>query len=255
MPGYDRLSMHVLALIIRVALTLAFGLAGATKLRDLQTSRDTVQAFGVRPAPARVIGTLLPVTELATAVALLPSASARWGAVAALVLLVTFSAGVGVALANGRTPACNCFGQVSSQQISWRTLARNGVLIALAAFAVWKAPGSSLGHWTTNAAAASLVAGFAVLALGFALAAALHFRQVSSRLEKRIEVGKPAAREPLATGDPAPSFTLPTVTGAEISLDTLCERGRPVLLVFAQPDVRPLPQSAARARALVVRAV
>jgi uncharacterized membrane protein YphA (DoxX/SURF4 family)/thiol-disulfide isomerase/thioredoxin len=233
--------MHIAVLLARLALTVVFGTAGSTKLLDLPASRDTVEAFGLPRAFARAGGTLLPFAELATAVALLPLASARWAAVAAIVLLIVFSGGVAVALAQGRTPDCNCFGQVSSAQISWRTLARNSAFLALAGFAAWKAPGASLTRWTTDRSAADLVAALAVTALAFAIVAALHFQRTVTSLRDSLERAGAASPAP-AVGAPAPPLALPTIDGAPVTLDSLRARGLPVLLVFANPICGPCRQ-------------
>jgi hypothetical protein len=69
--------------------------------------------------------------------ALLPVRSAWWGGSAALALLVGFIAAIAINLAQGRKPDCQCFGQSQSKPIGWSTLARNGVVGALAAVTVW----------------------------------------------------------------------------------------------------------------------
>ena len=65
---------------------------------------------------------LLPAAELATAAALLFAATARWGALAALLLLAAFIFGLTRALRRGETPDCHCFGQVHSEPASWVTV-------------------------------------------------------------------------------------------------------------------------------------
>jgi peroxiredoxin len=51
-------------------------------------------------------------------------------------------------------------------------------------------------------------------------------------------------RDGLPAGTPAPSFRLPRVTGGELSLEEL--RGRPVLLVFSDPECGPCDELAPR---------
>jgi peroxiredoxin/uncharacterized membrane protein YphA (DoxX/SURF4 family) len=239
--------MDTVALLARVALALVFGLAGIAKAADLRASRHTVEAFGLPRNVADVTGALLPVAELLVAVALLVQASARWGAVGALVLLIVFSAGVTVALANGRTPNCNCFGQVSSEQISWRTIARNAVFAVVAVFVVVEAPGTSLESWTTNLTAANLVAGVAVVAAALAGLGLLYFARTSRKLRRELAKAS-AALEPtgLRVGDEAPAFELLDLTGATVGLDALRVAGHPLVLLFATPTCGPctelLPQ-------------
>lgn len=239
--------MNTIALLARVVLALVFGLAGIAKLADLSSSRRTVEAFGLPQSVAVVAGTLLPVAELLVAGALIFQATARWGAICALILLTVFSIGVAVALSQGRTPDCNCFGVVSSEQISWRTIARNAGFAALSLFVAIEAPGASLESWTTNLTAANLVAGLAVLVAAFAILGLLHFALVARRLRKELAVATAASGPAgLQVGDRAPAFELPDLLGATASLATLIKPDRSLVLLFATPVCGPcselLPQ-------------
>jgi len=49
---------------------------------------------------------------------------------------VIFSAAIALRLARGSAPDCHCFGQLHSAPVSWKTLARNGVLTLLAGAAL-----------------------------------------------------------------------------------------------------------------------
>lgn len=235
--------MDSVALIVRAALFVVFATAGAAKLADLQGSRDTVTAFGVPDGLARVIGTALPVAELLTALALLPTVTARWGAVAAAALLVVFNGGVAYALSQGRTPDCNCFGQVSSEQISSRTLLRNAGLILLAGFSIWRGAGSSLGRWSTNLTASNLVAAIALLLLALSAVAIFTLRGLLA--EARRDLVGPAQRSAkpgLQPGVGAPLFELPVLGGSTASLSELLDRGIPTVLVFASQTCAPCAQ-------------
>jgi thiol-disulfide isomerase/thioredoxin len=226
--------MSSIILIVRTMLFVVFAVAAVAKLTDLRASRETVEAFGVPRRLAVLAGTALPVAELAAAAALLPQASARWGAAAALLLLLVFSGGVAYALSQGRTPDCNCFGQVSSAQISWRTLARNGVLALIAALAVWQAPGASFSAWTSSHAAANLVASVAVLAAALLAVATFHYRQRPAAEAAGLDFD-----DALRPGDVAPDFELADLDGMQVSRDALLSRGLPVVLVFASPTCGP----------------
>jgi Methylamine utilisation protein MauE len=70
--------------------------------------------FGVPAALARPLGLLLSLSELAVAAALVPVATAWWGALGALALLLLFVVGISMNLARGRKPECHCFGQLHS---------------------------------------------------------------------------------------------------------------------------------------------
>src|ERR1700730_18526879 len=117
--------MSIVLLLARVGLSLIFFVAGFAKLADLAGSRQAMRDFGVPAALASPFGVLLPLAELAVAVALLPAASAWWGAIGALALLLVFVAGIGSNLARGRTPDSHCFRQLHSAPAGLSTLIRN----------------------------------------------------------------------------------------------------------------------------------
>ena len=54
-----------------------------------------------------------------------------------MALLSVFVVGISINLARGRKPECHCFGQLHSAPAGWKTLARNGVLAAVAGFILW----------------------------------------------------------------------------------------------------------------------
>jgi uncharacterized membrane protein YphA (DoxX/SURF4 family) len=126
--------MDAAVLVARLLLAAAFAIAGAAKLTDLGASRAALAEFGLPHRMAIPAGTLLPFAELATAVALVPAATARAGATAALVLLLVFSAAVASSLARGESPNCQCFGQLRAAPVGPSTLARNFALALLAGF-------------------------------------------------------------------------------------------------------------------------
>src|SRR5215472_6392294 len=117
--------MSIVLLIARVVLFVVFLVAGIAKLADLAGSRAALRDFGVPARLAEAFGLLLPLAELAVAVALLLPATAWWGALGALALLLLFVGGIGSNLARGRRPDCHCFGQLHSAPAGWPTLLRN----------------------------------------------------------------------------------------------------------------------------------
>src|SRR5437016_4772776 len=163
--------MGILLLLARLPLAAVFTVAGLAKLADRAGSRQALVGFGLPGALAAPLGLLLPLAELAVAVALLPAAWAWWGALGALVLLLLFVVGIGFNLARGRTPDCHCFGQLHSEPVGWPTLARNGILAAIAAFVVWQGrtyPGPSAVSWLGMLTATQwvgLIVGIIVLGL------------------------------------------------------------------------------------------
>src|SRR5919107_753651 len=130
--------MSTAMLVARLLLALVFGAAGVAKLADREGSRQAIIDFGLPSALAAPLGLLLPLGELAVAATLLPASTAWWGALGALGLLSVFVVGITYNLARGRKPDCHCFGQLHSAPAGWNTLARNGVLAAVASFVLWE---------------------------------------------------------------------------------------------------------------------
>ena len=198
--------MGIALLIARLLLALIFLVAGLAKLADRAGSRHGLIEFGVPAALAAPLGVLLPLAELAVAIALIPLATAWWGAAGALALLLVFVAGIGVNLARGRKPDCHCFGQLHSAPAGWSTLARNGALAALAGFVLWAGydgVGPSAVSWLgalSAAQLAGLVVGLVLLGLvgaqGWFL---VHLLRQHGRLLVRVE----ALEERIASGGAA----------------------------------------------------
>jgi methylamine dehydrogenase accessory protein MauD len=171
----------------------------------------------------RPLGVLLPLGELAVAAALVPTTTARWGAVGALALLSLFAAAIGANLARGRKPECRCFGQLHSAPAGWSTLARNTVLAAPAAFVIWQGREGDVGP----SAVGWVGALSAIQGLGL-LAAVLVVGLLTARWWTQRTAGLPV-------GAPAPAFDLLNLEGEKVTLDSLRSHGRPVLLFFTDP--------------------
>src|SRR5213078_2242028 len=176
------------------------------------------------------LGLLLPLAELAVAIALLLPATAWWGALGALALLLLFVGGIGYNLARGRHPECHCFGQLHSAPAGWPTLIRNLVLTAVAGFLVvfgWSSSELGVFDWLAPFSLSQrtlVLAG--LLVLGLLL---MHVLRQQGRWLLRIEAleallaasgmapqsaASGQAVVPvvgLPVGSPAPGFTLPTL--------------------------------------------
>src|ERR671916_1710225 len=113
--------MDGVVLLGRLVLAAVFVVADLAKLVDRAGSRQALRDFGVPAMLVTPLGTLLPLAELAVAMALIPTVSAWWGALGALALLLLFIAGIGANLVQGRKPDCRCFGQLHSTPVSWKT--------------------------------------------------------------------------------------------------------------------------------------
>src|SRR4029453_5375559 len=164
--------MDAALLIARLVLAVVFIVAGLAKLLGLKGSRKAIIEFGLPAVLASPLALLLPLAELGVGAALISASSAWWGALGALGLLLLFVVGISINLARGRTPECHCFGQLHSAPAGWRTLARNGVLAAIAGFVLWAGSeggaGPSALSWLGALSAAQLLGllgGVLVLAL------------------------------------------------------------------------------------------
>src|SRR5919199_1137875 len=249
--------MDTALLIARLLLAAVFAVAALAKLADRRGARRALIDFGVPAALAPALAALLPLGELAIALALVSVPWAWYGAVGALALLALFTAAIAVSLARGRRPDCHCFGQVASGPISWATLVRNVVLVSIAAFVVWagrRSAGPSAVGWLYSLGGGERVialAGIALLALAIVEGWVLlklftqHGRLLlrMDALEAKLAGSGGAAAAPpaagLPVGTPAPGFTLSGVYGETLTLDALRAAGRPVMLLFSDPGCGP----------------
>jgi uncharacterized membrane protein YphA (DoxX/SURF4 family)/peroxiredoxin len=251
-------------LLARTVVALALLTAGAAKIGRPTRTREMLREFGVPSRLAPLLGWLLPLAELGLGVALVPAATARWGAIGSLALFLVFLAAIGWNLALGRRPDCACFGAALAGPIGWKTVSRNLILVALAALIVLE-PATGVGpgllHWVEALTAGESIA----LGIGLLACAAAAFEgwllanllDQNGRLLRRLdalESGSPvsgSARAPgrtqpaseppvgLPIGHEAPPFALSGPTGRTISLSELRARGRDVLLLFMDPGCGP----------------
>jgi len=137
--------MDAALLIARLLVAAVFILAGVAKLADRQGSRQAIIDFGVPSALAAPPRAAASTGRAGRRRDSLAGVHGLVGALGALVLLSLFVVGISVNLARGRTPECHCFGQLHSAPVGWRTLARNGVLAAVAGFVLWEGYGGGAG--------------------------------------------------------------------------------------------------------------
>lgn len=241
--------MDSFAVGIVLVISAIFAVAGVAKLFDLKGSRQAVSDFGVPPRFVRAVGLLLPLTELAIAVALLIHPVARVAAVAAAALLLVFIAGVAYAMRRGKDVDCGCFGRIYSATAGSLTLVRNGVLAALALVVVVRGPGPALDAWIGDRTAAELVAialGTAAVILALVLVLMWHdlkkaHGELAERTTQLSEAQEAVTPKPagLPLGSAAPEFSLPDRHGHPRTLGSLLERDRPLVLVFTSPTCGP----------------
>lgn len=246
--------MEIAVPILRLILIVTFGVAGIAKLRDRLGTARTLTEFGIPKRLAPELAIVLPVGELMTAAALVLPMTARYGAAAALTLLLIFLAGICYTLAKGRRPACNCFGQASSEPIGGATVVRNLLLGGCAGLVVKMGPGLGLGDWARAVGEQSWIGGaVVVVALAVMLMQAGLTLQVlrqqgrllqrldgiDARLGVELSAETAMAAQGLGVGTPAPAFALENLKGEVVTLGGLLEHGRALLLVFMNPHCGP----------------
>ncbi|HEX5498596.1 MAG TPA: MauE/DoxX family redox-associated membrane protein, partial [Thermomicrobiales bacterium] len=187
--------MDALVLLARLALAAVFVVSSIGKLLDLEGSERATRNFGVPEPFAKPAGIALPLAELLIAILLLPVATATFGGVLALLLLIAFVVGVGYNMSRGNEFDCHCFGQIHSEPIGWKTLARNAGLAAVALLVTVGGlaghPGASLVAWTQEMSGLGWIA-LALLLINFAALAGVvwllvHLLGQNGRLLVRID--------------------------------------------------------------------
>ena len=237
---------------VRLALAAVFALAAVAKLADRDRSEEAVANLGVPDRLTPTVAFLLPLTELAVAALLVPASTAVLGAIGAVALLTVLSIVVALNLLAGNTPNCHCFGQLGSKKIGPGTLVRNALLAALGLVVLAADPGISAGApagWFADLRASEqagvvvAIALFGVIA-GLCWAVASLLRQQGRLLLRLDEIElmvKDRSEYPgLEIGSVAPSFALASVvSGQTLTLEALLAPGRPVALIFVDPNCRP----------------
>jgi thiol-disulfide isomerase/thioredoxin len=144
--------------------------------------------------------------------------------------------------------------------VGWPTLVRNGLLAAIAGVVIWHGPhdvGPSVLSWLEALTPIQLGGvGAGVIVLGLLTGEnwlLFHLMRQHGRLLLRLDTlegrltaaglapapSAPSAVPGLPIGAPAPGFRLASLYGETLTLDALRAPGKPVLLIFADPDCGP----------------
>lgn len=126
--------MAVLALFLRSGLAALLGYAGGSKLRSAAQFAEEIANYRILPGLAPLLASTLPGIELAVALVLMVG-SARWragAALAAVAILLVFTAAVTSVWLRGIDVRCGCFG-TGGGPIDGLTVVRD------VAFVVWAA--------------------------------------------------------------------------------------------------------------------
>ncbi|HEY5885347.1 MAG TPA: MauE/DoxX family redox-associated membrane protein [Pyrinomonadaceae bacterium] len=229
--------MALVIALVRLMLSLVFGVAGITKLADQKGTRDAVMNFGAPKPFAPSVALVLPLLELAIAVGLLFSATAWLSALVALLVLAFFVVAISINLAQGKAHACHCFGQIYSRPLGWPTLARNIVFALAAGLVIWNGAEFQPPLFPTISGAFGALSSWQLV--GF-IAVAVIAGGIYLRRRKAMRTDE-LQEQPtgLAVGSPAPEFDLPAYEGGQTSLSQLLALGKPVLLIFTNPKCFP----------------
>lgn len=163
--------------LARACLATLFAHAALAKWTDASLFEQHLAAYRVSPALVPVLRRVLPLGEAVAAVLLLtPWRSA--GAWLAAAMLLTYASAMAWHRARGRTLDCGCGGE--PLPVSWALVARNAVLVVLAALAAAPASDRAMG-------AADFMVIVASVLLGTLLVAALH--QVLRHVARPVAAG------------------------------------------------------------------
>jgi thiol-disulfide isomerase/thioredoxin/uncharacterized membrane protein YphA (DoxX/SURF4 family) len=247
--------MDTILLLIRLALFAVFALAAIGKLLDLKGAEKAVKDFGTPEELARFFAIALPFAEMVFAVCFLFPSTAWVGALGGLILLLSFTAGMIWQMAQGRAPDCHCFGQLHSEPVSRKSIARNIIFSLLAVFLLVRGrddQGPSLMDGNNETMQLVLI----TVAIALTAAALLFLKrvldnqtQILRRLEllevfsregvplERSEAGHP--QDGLPIGSPFPDFRLMTTRNADVTLRSALADGKPALVFFVSPTCDP----------------
>jgi uncharacterized membrane protein YphA (DoxX/SURF4 family) len=120
--------VHVVHLVARIALGVVFVVAGGSKVASGRAWPAQAAQLDVPHTVA--IG--VPWLELIVGALVAVGVVEPWPVVAALVLLVLFTAVLVRTLRTGRRPPCACFGTWTATPVGWSNVWRNAAFLALA---------------------------------------------------------------------------------------------------------------------------
>ena len=249
-----------LVVIARSILALVFVIAAVAKLLDPDGTRRMVIDFGLPSRLASVLALAIAGAELLVATLLFVPALAYVGSAGALLLILVFTAAIAANLVRGHAPSCRCFGQLQANPASWSTVARNGLLAALALFALLAGDPASqysvfdwLSRWEATALLSFVMGAIALLLAAVGTMAFLSLMHSYGKVLIRIErlesalaqAGIDLGLEPrvpkveLTPGTLAPAIGIVRATGERTSLAELWGSGTPVMLLFTSRHCGP----------------
>ena len=121
-----------------IVLSLAFLVAGVSKLRDLPGFIRVARSYQILPdLPTKAFAPALPFVEVTLGLSFLVGLALPITATASVILLSIFTAAILINIRRGRKDIpCACFGSLSKAQIGWFSVARNTVLVTFGALLI-----------------------------------------------------------------------------------------------------------------------
>ncbi len=123
--------MRAVAAVAAITLAAVLTVAAIAKIRRPTETISAMTVIGL-PVP-HLVARILPPFELLVASILIVAPG--WGGVFAFATLAAFTTLLAQIVRSGRTVSCACFGETSSRPVTAVHLARNAVLLGLAATA------------------------------------------------------------------------------------------------------------------------
>lgn len=124
--------MDLIGRIAAIGLGVMFVVSGMYKLVDGPAWPKQAADMGVR----RPLALVVPWYEIVLGAALISSLLSPWFEIMAALTLLAFTIVIVQRLLDGSRPPCACFGSRSNRPLGRRHLARNVVLLAVAAVAI-----------------------------------------------------------------------------------------------------------------------
>jgi uncharacterized membrane protein YphA (DoxX/SURF4 family) len=130
-------------LAVRVLLGALFVVAGASKVGHADLFAAEIAGFRLLPAALIApIAIALPFLEMLLGVYLILGLFTRTAAWIAVALFAVFDLAIASAVVRGMTVSCGCFGPSDATVTSWPEVARDAVLVVLAAIVALRPPGT-----------------------------------------------------------------------------------------------------------------
>ncbi|MFN8179116.1 MAG: MauE/DoxX family redox-associated membrane protein [bacterium] len=125
--------------LLRVALGVLFIVAAWPKLVDPRGFSDAINHYRLLPVPLeRVAALVLPALELVVGISLIVGILDAGASALALLMLVVFTAAVGVALARGLDITCGCFEtDGKGPKVGLQKILENVAMLAVSVGVAW----------------------------------------------------------------------------------------------------------------------